>query len=210
MNIEGIYPYIAVAYGTFGIVFGVLLWWKTQRRIDRTKSAIELQVANAVTDIGHKVDDKLGKIAMPNLADIQFDMSPIMASIDERMTRLETTMPDIIGQHIEMHTKSAKAVEAKQVYKALEEMGVNFDAAAGEAMEIAEAQLPPEMVALRKLMTAKIPKSMREANPTWAFIIEQARQAGGGLILSRLQQRAGVGGVVVESAQSGWNPGVKQ
>ncbi len=205
MSIEAIYPYIAVAYGTFGIVFGVMLWWKTQKRIDRTKTAIEVQVANAVRDISGKVDEKLG-----GFEGLEFDPSPLMAALDERFTKLETEMPDLIGSHIEMHIKGAKATEAKQLNKMLEDMGVNFEGAAEEAVAIAEAQLPPEMIAMKKLMTAKIPKAMRDENPAWAFIIEQARRVGGGLLMSRLQQKAGLGGVAVESAPSGWTPGARQ
>jgi hypothetical protein len=191
MGIEGIYPYIAVAYGTFGIVFGVMLWWKTQRRIDRTKTAIEIQVANAVKDIGAKVDEKLDF----DLPDI--DTAPLMAKLDS----MQQELPDMISNHIDMHMKALKGVEAKQLNEALADMGINLEAATAEGMAFAEAQLPPEMIAMKKLLTAKIPKKMREDNPTWAWLIEQARQAGGGLIMSRLQERAGIGGVAVESAR---------
>ena len=193
MSIESFYPYIAVAYGTFGLVFGVALWWKTQRRIDRTRSAIETQVGAAVKDITAKVDEKLGD--MPEI-----DTAPLMARLDA----LEETLPDSIGTHVAMHYKSIQATEAKSINKALEEMGINFEGAANEARELVEAQLPPEMVAIKKLLTAKIPKALKENNPTWAWLIQQARDAGGGLILSRLQERTGMGVVETAPANSGF------
>jgi len=194
MNIESLYPYIAVAYGTFGLVFGVMLWWKTQRRIDRTKSAIEIQVANAVKDISSKVDEKLD-FDMPEI-----DTAPLMARLDA----LEETLPDSIGTHVAMHYKSIQATEAKSINKALEEMGINLEDAANEAKEFVEAQLPPEMIAMKKLLTAKIPKTLKENSPTWAWLIQQARDAGGSLILSRLQERTGMGVVETAPANSGF------
>lgn len=195
MAIEELYPYAIMLYSGFVTILAVYLWKLTNLNVDGTRHNIEKQVATAVTDIQTRLDAKLDEFEMPDL-----DGETLMARLD----KLETDLPDAIGNHVAMHYKSIQATEAKTINKALEDMGINFDAAAGEAMEMAEARLPPEMIAMKKLLTAKIPKGMKENNPTWAWIIEQARQAGGGLIMSRLQERAGIGGIAVESVNSGF------
>ena len=161
MAIEALYPYIAVAYGTFGIVFGVLLWWKTQRRIDRTKSAIETQVANAVTDISAKVDEKLGGL--------EFDMTPMTAKLDGMMEAI----PDQISTHIDMHMKAVQAGEAKKVKALLEEM--DLEGIAEEKREEIISRLSTKQKAGLKLMTMKIPKAARDANPLAVAVFDEAR-----------------------------------
>jgi len=206
MAIEAIYPYIAVAYGTFGIVFGVMLWWKTQRRIDRTKTAIEIQVANAVTDISKKVDDKLGGFEMP-----EFDLEPItdrMDAIGEEIAGFKTDMPDLIATHIDMHMKAMQATDAKQIKALIEEL--NIEGITEEAKEAAVERLSTKQKLAYGLMKFKVPKKTKDEHPLSAAAFEQSR----GLIAQALIEAdiAGVGNVTVEGGHSGgdWNPGFKR
>ena len=220
MVLEELYPVVAVAYGTFGICFGVLLWWKTQRRIDRTKSAIEIQVANAVKDISGKVDEKLGGLEMPDMAPLMAKVEAITAKFDEldeslpdfdleplmvQVAALKQEIPDMVGQHIEMQIKAQRSVEAKAFTKMLEDAGVDIDEAKDELAEFAENQLPPELIATRKLLKAKVPKGVREKHPEFAWLVDTARDAGGDYMMKRMADRYGMGegSVQVESASRG-------
>ena len=199
-----------------GMVFGgaiAALWSFLMARYVAGPRAKTLMVGTLRGDT--EVDKKIlheirGNLIRPeiNKAFVDFKM-PIVDTepLMERLDALEETLPDAIGTHVAMHYKSIQATEAKSINKALEEMGINMDAAVDEAREFVDAQLPPEMIAMRKLLTAKIPKSLKENSPTWAWLIQQARDAGGGLILSRLQQRAGMG--VVETAPASTGFGVR-
>jgi len=165
--------------------------------IDKAFADADFKAVSAqLTDLSVKVSDWTED--MPEI-----DTAPLM----ERLDALEKTLPDAIGTHVAMHYKAIQATEAKSINKALEEMGINLEGAANEAQEFVEAQLPPEMIAMKKLLTAKIPKGLKESSPTWAWLIQQARDAGGGLILSRLQQRAGMG--IVETAPASTGFGVR-
>ena len=179
---EELYPLVAVAYGTFGICFGVLLWWKTQRRIDRTKSAIEIQVANAVKDISGKVDSKLGDIKMPDLAPVmaklddiselevpEFDFSPVISRFDA----LEQTLPDTISSHIDMHMKALRAAEAKNIGKMVDEL--NIEGLTEEARTEAIERLSTKQKLAYQLMTMKVPKTVKGDHPLSTALFEQSR-----------------------------------
>lgn len=211
MGIEALYPYIAIAYGTFGLMFGVALWWKTQRRIDRTKSAIETQVANAVTDISARVDAKLGALEMPDLAPIMakieaidedipdFDLEPLMAKLDA----LEQGLPDMVGTHISMAIKGVQAVEGKQIAKYVEELGI--EGLTEEAREAAVERLTVKQRLAYQLMTMKIaPKTKRE-HPVSSMVFEQSR----GLVAQQLieSDEAASGRVTIENRNGSFRPG---
>ena len=168
MPIEALYPYIAVAYGTFGLVFGVALWWKTQRRIDRTRTAIETQVAAAVVDIGNKVDAKL-----EGFEDVDIDLAPVMAKLEA----IETGIPDLIGTHVAMAIKGVQATEAKQIGKFIDEMGL--EAATDEAKQMIVERMTGRQRFGVKLMTAKIPKGVKETNPTLSWLFDNVKVAAG-------------------------------
>jgi hypothetical protein len=189
MAIEALYPYIAVAYGTFGLVFGVALWWKTQKRIDRTKSAIETQVAAAVTDITAKVDEKLD-FEIP-----KFDTAPIMARLDafeenipdfdqdallQRLDALERGLPDMIGTHISMAIKGVQATEGKAIAKYVEELGI--EGLTAEAQEAAVARLTTKQRLAYQLMTMKVPSKTKREHPVSTMVFEQSR----GLVAQQL------------------------
>jgi hypothetical protein len=163
MALEAVYPYIAVAYGTFGIVFGVMLWWKTQRRIDRTKSAIEVQVANAVKDITAKVDEKL-EFDIP-----EYDLAPIMAKLDA----LESGIPDMVGTHISMAIKGVKAEEGKAVASYVESLGI--EGLTEEAKEAAIERLSLKQRAAYELLTMKVPPKTRKSHPMSTTVFERSR-----------------------------------
>jgi hypothetical protein len=182
MAIEALYPYIAVAYGTFGLVFGVMLWWKTQRRIDRTKSAIETQVAAAVKDITAKVDEKLD-FEIP-----KFDTAPIMARLDAfeenipdfdqdalllRLDALERGLPDMIGTHISMAIKGVQATEGKAIAKYVEELGI--EGLTAEAQEAAVERLTTKQRLAYQLMTMKVPSKTKREHPVSTMVFEQSR-----------------------------------
>jgi hypothetical protein len=189
MAIEALYPYVAVAYGTFGLVFGVALWWKTQKRIDRTKSAIETQVATAVKDITAKVDSKLD-FEIP-----KFDTAPIMARLDAfeenipdfdqdalllRLDALERGLPDMIGTHISMAIKGVQATEGKAIAKYVEELGI--EGLTAEAQEAAVERLTTKQRLAYQLMTMKVPSKTKREHPVSTMVFEQSR----GLVAQQL------------------------
>jgi hypothetical protein len=189
MAIEAVYPYIAVAYGTFGIVFGVMLWWKTQRRIDRTKSAIEIQVANAVKDITAKVDEKL-EFDIP-----EYDLAPIMAKLDA----LESGIPDMVGTHISMAIKGVKAEEGKAVASYVESLGI--EGLTEEAKEAAIERLSLKQRAAYELLTMKVPSKTRKSHPMSATVFERSR----GLVAQAIMEadERETGGVTIEGRARG-------
>ncbi len=160
---EAIYPFIALAYGTFGIIFGVALWWKTQKRIDRTKTAIEVQVANAVTDIKAQVTESLD-FDVP-----EFDMTPLMARLDS----LETGLPDMVGTHISMAIKGIQATEGKQIAAYVESLGIEGITEEQKAMAVERLTLKQK--AAYELMTMKIPKKTRQDHPLSTQLFEHSR-----------------------------------
>jgi hypothetical protein len=192
MAIEAVYPYIAVAYGTFGIVFGVLLWWKTQRRIDRTKSAIETQVAAAVTDIKAQVTGTLGSFDLSGVAkqvegltanfaafsdDIpDFDQEALLTRLDS----LEQRLPDMIGTHISMAIKGVQATEGKAIAKYVEELGI--EGITAEAQEAAVERLTTKQRLAYQLMTMKVPSKTKREHPVSSLVFEQSR----GLVAQQL------------------------
>jgi hypothetical protein len=177
MAIEALYPYIAVAYGTFGLVFGVALWWKTQKRIDRTKSAIETQVAAAVTDITAKVDEKLD-FEIP-----KFDTAPIMARLDafeenipdfdldplfERLDKLEETLPNTIGTHVNMAVKGVQAEQARAVSDYLQQTLPEWERMSKDAQAELMTQVNPAEIIGNAILNYKIPPQIRKKAP-WAI-----------------------------------------
>jgi hypothetical protein len=209
MGIEAAYPYIAVAYGTFGLVFGVFLWSKTRKYIFGTKHAIEAQVATAVTDIGTKVDAKLDAFVMP-------DIKPIMARIDEiddsipdfdqdalmqRLDRLEIGLPDMIGTHISMAIKGIQATEGKAIAKYVEELGI--EGLTAEAQEAAVERLTTKQRLAYQLMTMKVPSKTKREHPVSTMVFEQSR----GLVAQQLIESDQQGGNVRIENGSGYSEG---
>ena len=212
MAIEALYPYIAVAYGTFGLVFGVFLWSKTREYIFGTRHAIEKQVAAAITDIGTKVDTKLDKFVMP-------DLTPIMARIDAiddnipdfdqdvllaRLDTLETRLPDMIGTHISMAIKGVQATEGKQIAAYVESLGI--EGLTAEAQEAAVARLTVKQRMAYQLMTMKVPPKTKREHPVSTMVFEQSR----GLVVQQLieSDTQASGNVQYDNRQrSGFNPG---
>jgi len=180
MNIESLYPYIAVAYGTFGIVFGVMLWWKTQRRIDRTKSAIEIQVANAVTDISSRVDSKLGSLDISSLGKQvdalgtkftevannipDFDLD----DFDERLDKLKADLPDLIGSHVNMAVKGVQAEQANAVAAYLKDTLPEWERMSKEAQAELMGQVNPAEIIGNAILNYKVPPAIRKKAP-WAI-----------------------------------------
>ncbi len=171
---EAIYPFIALAYGTFGIIFGVALWWKTQKRIDRTKTAIEVQVANAVTDIKAQVTESLD-FDVP-----EFDYAAMTAPLMQRLDALETCLPDMIGTHISMAIKGVQATEGKAIAKYVEELGI--EGLTAEAQEAAVERLTTKQRLAYQLMTMKVPSKTKREHPVSTMVFEQSR----GLVAQQL------------------------
>lgn len=199
MAIEELYPYAIMTYSAFVTILAVYLWKLTNLNVDGTRHNIEKQVAAAVSDIRKQLDEKLDEFEMPDI-----DIAPVLAKLDA----FETSIPDTISTHIDMHLKAAKATESKAIMAALSEAGMDFDAAGDEAKAMLEAQLPPEMIAMKKLLTAKVPKKIKDNHPEWAWFIETSRNAGGQYIMQRMQEKLG-GGVAVENVSAGSGFGVR-
>ena len=171
MAIEALYPYIAVAYGTFGIVFGVFLWSKTRGYIFGTKHAIEAQVAAAVKDIGAKVDEKLDAFETPEIP--EFDYAAVSAPLMSRLDALETGLPDMVGQHISMAIKGVKAEEGKAIAAYVESLGI--EGLTEEAKEAAVAKLSLKQRAAYELMTMKVPPKTKRLHPMSTQVFERSR-----------------------------------
>ncbi len=182
MGIEALYPYIAVAYGTFGLVFGVFLWSKTRKYIFGTKHAIEAQVATAVKDIGAKVDAKLDAFSMafetPEIP--EFDYAAMTAPLMQRLDALETGLPDMIGTHISMAIKGVQATEGKAIAKYVEELGI--EGLTAEAQEAAVERLTVKQRLAYQLMTMKVPSKTKREHPVSTMVFEQSR----GLVAQQL------------------------
>ncbi len=171
MPIEELYPYVAIAYGTFGIAFGVFLWSKTRGYIFGTKSAIEKQVAAAVVDIGKKVDEKLDAFETPEIP--EFDYAAMTAPLMQRLDALETGLPDMVGTHISMAIKGVKAEEGKAVAAYVESLGI--EGITEEATAAAVEKLSLKQRAAYELMTMKVPPKTRKAHPMSTTVFERSR-----------------------------------
>jgi len=200
MGIEAVYPFIAVAYGTFGLVFGVCLWWKTQRRIDRTKSAIELQVANAVVDIKAQVTESLD-FEVP-----EFDYAAVSEPLMARLDALETGLPDMVGTHISMAIKGVQATEAKQIGAYIDSL--NIEGLTDELKAAAIEKLTLTQRVAHEILTMKIPPKIKRERPLSTMVFEQSR----GLVAQAILERES-GNVSYDNSgpeRSGWNPGIQR
>jgi hypothetical protein len=218
MAIESIYPVVISAYSLTVTALAVVLWWKTQTRIDRTKKSIETQVANAVTDIKGQVESKLGALDIAavgkqvetltanftELADNipEFDQEALMARLDA----LETGLPDMIGTHISMAIKGVQATEAKQIGAYVESLGI--EGLTEEMKEAAIAKLTLTQRMAHELLTMKVPPKVKRARPLSTMVFEQSR----GLVAQAILEREG-GNVTIEggparsgSFRPGYNP----
>jgi len=178
MAIEAVYPYIAVAYGTFGLVFGVFLWSKTRKYIFGTKHAIEAQVATAVKDIGAKVDEKLDAFETPEIP--EFDYAAMTAPLMARLDALEQGLPNMVGTHISMAIKGVQATEGKAIAKYVEELGI--EGITAEAQEAAVERLTTKQRLAYQLMTMKVPSKTKREHPVSSLVFEQSR----GLVAQQL------------------------
>ena len=148
MDIEALYPFVAVAYGTFGLGFGIFLWWKTQKRIDTTRHAIEEQVAAAVTDISNQVESKLGEGAA-------IDTGAITATV---------------ASEIKQFLLTEKQEQARDLQRQLQEAGL--EEMVNEAQGALAAQIPPSMVQAQKALNFKVSKKYAAENPIAAYALE--------------------------------------
>jgi len=228
MNIESLYPFVAIAYGTFGIIFGVTLWWKTQRRIDKTKTAIETQVAAAVVDIRGQVKQELGSVVDAlNRAPTASDLSSITAKVDglvsnftefennipdfdqdalmAKLDALEQGLPDVVGQHVSMAIKGVQATEGKQIAAYVESLGI--EGLTEEAKAAAVERLTIKQRAAYELMTMKVPSKTKKAHPMSTTVFEQSR----GMVAQYILESDDTvrGNVQVENRQRGgsFSPG---
>jgi len=222
MPIEQLYPYIAVAYGTFGIVFGVALWWKTQRRIDRTKMAIETQVAAAVVDITNKVDSKLGGFKMP-----EFDLKPLTAQLDElqesipefdedalfaRIDKLETDLPNIVGTHVSMAVKGVQAEQARAVSDYLEQTVPEWEKMSKDAQAELMTQVNPVEIIGNAILNYKPPPVIRKKYP-WAIPLIEGQKMQAFQFIQGMAALKSQGNVVIEGggySGEGHRPGLRR
>lgn len=219
MGIEALYPYIAVAYGTFGLVFGVFLWSKTRKYIFGTKHAIEEQVANAVTDIGARVDEKMAAIVMPDMAPIMAKMTELEESIPDfngdeleqsilqikvdligQIDAMKAELPDMVGTHIQMAIKGVQAAEGKAIAQYVESLGV--EGITEEAKEAAIEKLTLKQKAAYQLMTLKIPKKTRAEHPLSSQVFEQSRGFIAQAIIEH-DEMGGNGNVTIDNGGGG-------
>ena len=215
MNLEALYPVIAFAYGTFGIGFAVMLWWKTQRRIDRTKSAIETQVAAAVKDIRGQVETTLGRaetaLAGANASIAELDLGDRLDSLESKFTELSNFNPIIdtaglearLSQHMEDILNAFQGRQAASFTKAL---GTDFEAIKGIEGEVAQmatnAALADSPLApyLGVLSTDHMTKKARREQPAMSAIYDMTKA----MLSQQLMLKYGIpgaGGVTVETAQ---------
>ena len=194
MDIEALYPFVAVAYGTFGLGFGVFLWWKTQRRIDVTRHAIEQQVAAAVTDISNQVETKLGEGAA-------IDTGAITATVASEIKQFLLTEKQ----------EQAREIQAQLQNAGIEEM---MDEAKGQLA----AQVPMSMVQAQKAINFKVSKKYAAENPIAAYALELGKLGLAQMLESQGAFGEFLGGAIENSprrrlasnSQGGeWSPGVR-
>lgn len=228
MSLESLYPIVISAYSLTVTAMAVVLWWKTQTRIDRTKASIENQVAAAVTDIRGQVKHELGSVVatlerVPTASDLSsivakvdgltanftefednipdFDQDALMAKLDA----LEQGLPDMVGQHVSMAIKGVQASEGKQIAAYVESLGI--EGITEEAKEAAIERLSLKQRAAYELITMKVPPKTRKAHPMSTQVFERSRGfVAQAIIESDDQQR---GNVQIENRQRGgsFNPG---
>ena len=155
--LEELYPVIAVSYGTFGICFGVLLWWKTQRRIDRTKAGIEKQVAEAVVDIRGQVKDTLGSVSAAYPEQLRAlgipELGKQLDALGRNFTDLANNIPD--PADFRLSDEQIEALEQRfstHVYNILQAEKSAQSRRMGEFME----QFEPQFKDLEKNVQAEL------------------------------------------------------
>jgi len=113
-------------------------------------------------------------------------------------------LPDAIGTHVSMAIKGIQATEAKQVGQFINEMGL--DEATEEAKQMVIERMTGRQRFGVKLMTAKLPKGVKDTNPTLAWLFDNVKAEAGQYLL----EAAGEGGETINRQQlkgGGYNPG---
>jgi len=177
MSLESLYPIVISAYSLTVTAMAVVLWWKTQTRIDRTKASIENQVAAAVKDISAKVDDKLD-FEIPKL-----DLAPVMSRLDAfednipdfdldplyaRLDKLENELPNTVGTHVNMAVKGVQAEQARAVGDYLAQTVPEWERMSKEAQAELMGQVDPAEIIGNAILNYKIPPGIRKKAP-WAI-----------------------------------------
>lgn len=191
MDYEELYPIFAVGYGTFGLLFGIFLWWRTQRRIERTSQAISAQVKAAIGDINGRVDegmsgveDRLGialeaqkgtfsAITIPTPDDIA---SAVEDALNEKLDAFSASLGPMMSNHIGMALKQAEAQQSKRVGQFLQSAGLDeqLEGMSEAAKEQALAMAGPGAQFVAEIMSAKIPKNATLAEKAWLQICKAA------------------------------------
>jgi len=196
MSLEAIYPIVISIYSLTVTAMAVVLWWKTQTHIARTKVGIETQVANAVKDISNKVDEKLD-FEVP-----EFDYEAVSAPLMARLDKLENDFPNIVGNHVSMAIKGVQATEGKQIAAYVESLGI--EGITDEAKEAAIERLSTKQRLAYQLMTMKVPPRAKKEHPASTFVFEQGRGLAAQLLIESDDNERGTVRVENKSGSSGF------
>ena len=180
------YPIFAVAYGSFGLGFGLYLWWRTQKRIERTSKAVSKQVGNAVTDIKSQVKTELADIDSKvgsQVADMKrmvadlpkIDPEALSIDYDELSAAVGPALMEQLGpsitEHVTMAVLQFKAQETKELQKLLEEAGLDgaVEQMGAEAQAAMLAQLNLGQRAAAKILSVEPSKKWIKEHPYGAM-----------------------------------------
>jgi hypothetical protein len=170
------------------LAFGVFLWWRTQRRIERTRSAISTQVKAAIGDINGRVDRGMGGVeerfgAALEAQKVAFSAITVPTG-DEIASEVESAVNDALGAfrdelgpmmstHVYQAVQQVKAQETKALQAQLEELGVG--AVVDEAKGMLAEQLPPQMLQAQRILGMKVSKKYAAEHPIEAQALEMGK-----------------------------------
>jgi hypothetical protein len=166
----------------------VFLWWRTQRRIERTSSAISTQVKAAIGDINGRVDRGMGGVeerfgAALEAQKVAFSAITVPTG-DEIASEVESAVNDALGAfrdelgpmmstHVYQAVQQVKAQETKALQAQLEELGVG--AVVDEAKGMLAEQLPPQMLQAQRILGMKVSKKYAAEHPIEAQALEMGK-----------------------------------
>ena len=191
------YPIFAVAYGSFGLGFGLYLWWRTQKRIERTSKGVSKQVGDAVIDIKSKVATELAGVTgsvKAEVRDIDAKITAQVAEVKRTVDSLPTIDPEALSidydelsaavgpalmeqlgpsitEHVTMAVLQFKAQETKELQKLLEEAGLDgaVEQMGAEAQAAMLAQLNLGQRAAAKILSVEPSKKWIKEHPYGAM-----------------------------------------
>ncbi len=181
--------------------------------INKQVGALDARISTELQGVSANLDAKFEAIQMPEAPDLEVFRAEIMDDFRAEISNFKVVIPQeavdamtaSMKTHLEMAIKGMKAAEANAIRRYMNQAGIDFEAAGAETEELLLSQLTDQQVAMRRLITAKVPKQVREDHPEFAWAVKTAQQMGADYMQKRLQ---GGQGTVVEGgeAAAGYSP----